>query len=221
MHPKLRKSTQQKKELLSGSLLFPLILGPPFALLCLRRMFFELVSVDCKEDFAKMRRRIEGFLLLGALLVLVAGCDNTANNNRAVNANANATATATPISTPVTSANDNRRAPTRAEYEANKERYNREAKESGRTVGTGLNDGWLWVKTRFDLAAADDLRDSTINVDVDKGVVTLTGTVASAAQKTRAEAVAKSVEGVTGVKNMLKVQAANANAPKATPTPKK
>ena len=75
---------------------------------------------------------------------------------------------------------------------ADKERYQREAKESGRTVGTGVNDGWLWVKTRFDLAAADDLRDSTINVDVDKDVVTLTGTVASAAQKTRAEAVAKS-----------------------------
>jgi len=172
-----------------------------------------------------MRRRIEGFLLLGALLVLVAGCDNTANNNRATvnaNANANATATVTPISTPVTSANNNRRAPTREEYEANKERYNREAKESGRTVGTGLNDGWLWVKTRFDLAAADDLRDSTINVDVDKNVVTLTGTVASAAQKARAETVAKSVEGVTGVRNQLKVQAANANAnAKASPTPKK
>jgi osmotically-inducible protein OsmY len=204
-------------------LLSPLILGPPFALLCTSRLYSELVGLfSAKEDFAKMRRRIEGFLLLGALLVLVAGCDNTANNNRAVNANANATATATPISTPVTSANDNRRAPTRAEYEANKERYNREAKQSGRTVGTGLNDGWLWVKTRFDLAAADDLRDSTINVDVDKGVVTLTGTVASAAQKTRAEAVAKSVEGVTGVRNQLKVQAANTNAnAKATPTPKK
>ena len=163
-----------------------------------------------------MRRRIEGFLLLGALLVLIAGCDNTANNNRTVNANANAnaTATATPISTPVTSANSNRRAPTREEYERDKERYSREAKESGRTVGTGLNDGWLWVKARFDLAAADDLRDSTINVDVDKGVVTLTGTVASAAQKTRAEAVVKTVEGVTGVKNQLKVQTANANANK-------
>ena len=171
-----------------------------------------------------MRRRIEGLLLIGALVVLIAGCDNTANNNRAAvnaNANANATATIPPTSTPVTTANNNRRAPTREEYEKDKERYNREAKESGRTVGTGLNDGWLWVKTRFDLAAADDLRDSTINVDVDKNVVTLTGTVASAAQKTRAEAVAKSVEGVTGVKNLLKVQAANANAPKATPTPKK
>ena len=139
-----------------------------------------------------------------------------ANDNRAANANANANAQANAnipaTSTPVTTANNNRRAPTREEYEKDKERYSREAKEQGRTVGTGLNDGWLWVKTRFDLAAADDLRDSTINVDVDKGVVTLTGTVASAAQKTRAETVAKSVEGVTGVKNQLKVQTANANA---------
>jgi len=165
-----------------------------------------------------MRRRIEGLLLLGALVVLIAGCDNTANENRAaVNANANTAANANipATSTPVTTANNNRRAPTREEYERDKERYSREAKESGRTVGTGLNDGWLWVKTRFDLAAADDLRESTINVDVDRAVVTLTGTVASATQRVRAETVAKSVEGVTGVKNMLKVQAANANAPKA------
>lgn len=176
-------------------------------------VFRTILSVHCKEDFAKMRRRIEGLLVLGALLVLVAGCDHTANDNRTANANANAAANANipATSTPVTTANANRRAPTREEYEREKDRYSREAKESGRTVGTGLNDGWLWVKTRFDLAAADDLRDSTINVDVDKNVVTLTGTVASAAQKSRAEAVAKSVEGVTGVKNQLKVQAANAN----------
>jgi hyperosmotically inducible protein len=62
------------------------------------------------------------------------------------------------------------------------------------------------------LAAADDLRDSTINVDVDNGVVTLTGTVASAAQKTRAEQVAKTVDGVKSVRNQLKVAADNANA---------
>lgn len=164
-----------------------------------------------------MRRRIEGFLLLGAVLMLIAGCDNTANNNRVAvnanaNANANATGTATPISTPVTSANANRRAPTREEYEREKDRYSREAKESGRTVGSGVNDGWLWVKTRFELAGADDLRDSTINVDVDNNVVTLTGTVASAAQKTRAETVAKGVEGVTRVRNQLKVQTGNANS---------
>jgi hyperosmotically inducible protein len=160
-----------------------------------------------------MRRRIEGFIALAALLVLIAGCDNTANNNRIANANANANANATVATTPVVNANTNtRRAPTREETEREKERYSREAKESGRTVGTGANDMWLWVKTRFDLAAADDLRDSTINVDVDKDVVTLTGTVANAAQKTKAETVAKAVEGVKGVRNQLKVSSGNANA---------
>jgi len=145
--------------------------------------------------------------------VLLPGCDNTANQNATVNRNANlnANATATATATPVANTNSNR-APTRAEYEANKERYNREAKESGRKVGTGANDTWLWIKTRFDLAAADDLRDSTINVDVDNDIVTLSGTVASAAQKTRAEAVAKAVEGVKSVRNQLKVQSGNANA---------
>jgi hypothetical protein len=163
-----------------------------------------------------MRGRITGLIALAALSIGIAGCNNTANNNRTANANANANATVTPTPAAVANTNSNR-APTREEYERNKERYQREAKGSGRTIGTGVNDGWLWVKVRFDLAAADDLRDSTINVDVDQAVVTLTGTVASASQKSRAEAVAKSVEGVKSVKNMLKVAPstnsnANANA---------
>lgn len=160
-----------------------------------------------------MSSRITGFIAVAALTVLFAGCDNTANQNATANrnANVNANANATATATPVANTNTNR-APTRAEYEANKERYNREAKQSGRKVGTGTNDTWLWIKTRWDLAAADDLRDSTINVDVDNDVVTLSGTVASAAQKTRAEAVAKAVEGVKSVRNELKVQASTTNA---------
>ena len=160
-----------------------------------------------------MSSRITGFIAVAALAVLFAGCDNTANQNATANrnANANANANATATATPVANTNTNR-APTRAEYEANKERYNREAKQSGRKVGTGTNDTWLWIKTRWDLAAADDLRDSTINVDVDNDVVTLSGTVASAAQKTRAEAVAKAVEGVKSVRNELKVQPSTTNA---------
>lgn len=167
------------------------------------------------------------FIVLIATITItfvMAGCEQTNNANTTANVNSNANsnanttvATSTPI--PSNTANDNRRAPTREEYERNKDRYNREAKESGRTVGTGLNDGWLWVKTRFDLAAVDDLRDSTVNVDVDNGVVTLSGTVATAAQKTKAEQTAKSVEGVKGVKDLLKISAnasdnsnANANA---------
>ena len=150
---------------------------------------------------------------MAALAMLAVGCDNTANTNTAnrnanANANANAAATATPV---VANNNSNRRAPTREEYDRDKARYDREARESGRKVGSGANDGWLWVKTRFDLATADDLRDSTIDVDVDNGVVTLTGTVPSNTQKARAEQIVTPVEGVKSVRNQLKVAAANAN----------
>ena len=160
-----------------------------------------------------MRYRVFGFIAVSLLALVLAGCayettnTNNANANANVAANTNANANAT-----VVNANTNtRRAPTREEYDRDKDRYQREAKESGRKVGTGLNDGWLWVKTKFELAAADDLRDSTINVDVDNEVVTLSGTVASAAQKTKAVQVAKAVEGVKSVKDTLKVAATNAN----------
>lgn len=163
-----------------------------------------------------MRRKTTGLLALAALSMILPGCNGTANQNGNANANLNANILASP--TPTANANigaETGRAPTREEYERDRDRYQREARESGRTIGTGLNDGWLWVKARFDLAAADDLRDSTINVDVENGVVTLTGTVATAAQKTRAEQVVKDNEGVTSVRNQLRVSAsgnANGNA---------
>ncbi|HEU4710567.1 MAG TPA: BON domain-containing protein [Pyrinomonadaceae bacterium] len=165
-----------------------------------------------------MSKRITGLIAIAALSAFVAACDGGANNtNNAGTNNRNVNlASPTPTLSGNTNTNTNtetaRRVPTREEYERDRERYQREARESGRTVGSGVNDGWLWVKTRFDLAAADDLRDSTINVDVDNAVVTLTGTVASAAQKTRAEQVAKSVEDVRSVRNQLRVVSDNANA---------
>jgi len=159
-----------------------------------------------------MKLKIFGIITPFALAFLLAGCSESANNanttanlnaNTNVNANANRNA----------NANTNQ-PPTRAEYEKNKQTYSEQAKGLGSKIGTGLDDGWLWTKTRFDLAAVDDLRDSTINVDVDNAVVTLSGTVANAAQKAKAESTAKAVEGVKGVKNLLKVvaNAANTNA---------
>jgi BON domain-containing protein len=159
-----------------------------------------------------MKFKILGLITAAILAVTFTGCESANNNTHTANANTNANANAnvnTNANTTVNAntSNDNRRAPTKEEYERDKARYQREARESGRTVGTGLNDGWLWVKTRFDLAAVDDLRDSTINVDVDNAVVTLSGTVANAAQKAKAEQTVKTVEGVKSVKNMLKVSA--------------
>ncbi|MDQ3800440.1 MAG: BON domain-containing protein, partial [Acidobacteriota bacterium] len=94
---------------------------------------------------------------------------------------------------------------TREEYNGRRAEYEKDRGES--TIGQGANDSWLWFKTRAALLGANDLRDSTINVDVSNDVVTLRGTVANAAQKTRAEQVAKGIDGVKSVKNELKVAA--------------
>ncbi len=161
-----------------------------------------------------MRFRITGTIVAAVLLMSSIGCNGTDNYNMAnanANANANMNANAN-VSTNANTATDTRRAPTREDYERDRERYEREARESGRKVGTGANDLWLWVKTRYELATVDDLRDSTIDVDVENGVVTLSGTVATAAQKTRAEQVAKAVEDVTSVRNNLRVAPDNRNS---------
>jgi osmotically-inducible protein OsmY len=169
------------------------------------------------------------------LAALAAGCSSTDNTNTAANGNnavvvnnnannannaniANANANAN-------TANANRRTYnaniSEADYEREKARYTGEAKEAGDTIGSGLKDGWLWTKTKGSLAGVDDLRDSTINVDVENGVITLRGTVASPAQKAAAMKAANAIEGKTSVKDMLKVSAdgatgaANANNTKA------
>jgi hyperosmotically inducible protein len=157
--------------------------------------------------------KISNLLVVIAVAVVLAGCNNSANENANANGNANrATVNANaPVANNNSNANDNRGL-TREDYERNKEKYAKEAKDAGRKIGAGVSDGWLWVKTRYELAATDDLRDSTINVDLENGVATLTGTVPTAAQRVKAEQVAKAVEGVTAVKNMIKVAPANANA---------
>jgi len=159
-----------------------------------------------------MNFKLSGIMAMLVLAFFLGGCSETANENANANRNANVNANANTAANNNVNANANtRQAPTRADYEKNKQTYSEEAKSLGRKIGAGLDDGWLWTKTRFDLAAADDLRDSTINVDVENAVVTLSGTVANAEQKAKAESVAKTVAGVKGVKNLLKV-AANTNS---------
>lgn len=96
---------------------------------------------------------------------------------------------------------------TREEYEKNKADYDKDRGSS--TIGQGANDMWLWVKTRSALLTTDDLRESTINVDVVNDVVTLKGSVANAAQKAKAEQVAKGIKDVKSVNNQLQVKPAD------------
>ena len=102
--------------------------------------------------------------------------------------------------------NDNANAGiTREQFDRDSERYEREAKEAGSKIGSGVNDLLLWANIRAALASAEDLRDVTVNVDVDNYDVTLTGTVGSDAQKRKAEQIARGVGAVREVKNQLAV----------------
>lgn len=136
------------------------------------------------------------------------GLVNSTNANRSNNANTATVVNAnntTVVSTTNTNTNRwaNANGVNRADYDKNRADYEREKRDS--TIGSGANDSWLWFKTRAALLGTTGIRESTINVDVVNDVVTLRGTVETAAEKTKAEQVAKGIEGVKSVKNELKV----------------
>ena len=160
-------------------------------------------------------RRLTIFTFAAALAVGSIGCEtasNTTVNKNAmngnvsnvgvvVNSNSNMAAN-TGVNTNKVAMNSN---VSRADYDKDRAKY--EAEKGASTIGQGANDSWIWFKTKAALATVNDLSDSTINVDVANDVITLKGTVKTAAQKTQAETTAKGIEGQKGVKNELKVDA--------------
>ena len=81
----------------------------------------------------------------------------------------------------------------------------RDAGGATRKGGRAVTDGYLKSKIYSQFLAEDTLEDSDIDITVKSGAVTLTGTVATAAARTRAVALAKQTEGVKSVKDSLKV----------------
>ncbi len=152
--------------------------------------------------------KIRFFMItVGLSALALTGCESTSNTNvnlRNANTNSNTAVLVNNNSLPNTNTNrrDNSNV-TREEYDKNRSEYEKDKGSS--TIGQGVNDSWLWFKTKTALATTSDLRDSTINVDVVNDVVTLKGTVGTAAEKTKAEQVAKGIDGVKSVKNELKV----------------
>jgi hyperosmotically inducible protein len=85
-------------------------------------------------------------------------------------------------------------------------------KEAARgTTGTAkqgrraVNDGWITSKIYSQFLTEDALENSDIDVDVEAGIVTLSGSVTSEAGRTRAVAIAKGTDGVKNVKDSLKI----------------
>ena len=66
-------------------------------------------------------------------------------------------------------------------------------------------DAWLTTKVKIALLTADGVSASAVNVDSQEGNVTIHGKVKTADEKAKAEAVARQVDGVEAVKNLLQV----------------
>jgi len=78
-------------------------------------------------------------------------------------------------------------------------------KDVASDTGEAITDAWITTKIKTEFVNEDALKGSDINVDTNNHVVTLKGTVATAAGKTRAEQIAKTTKGVTSVVNTLTV----------------
>ena len=78
-------------------------------------------------------------------------------------------------------------------------------KDAVSATGEVIDDAWITTKIKADYVNEDALKGSDINVDTNNHVVTLKGTVASLAGKTRAQEIAKTTKGVNRVINELTV----------------
>ena len=74
-------------------------------------------------------------------------------------------------------------------------------------TGEAITDAWITTKVKWFFLGEDALKGSDINVDTKDHVVTLKGTVKSAAGKTRAASLAKQTDGVKSVVNQLTISA--------------
>jgi len=73
------------------------------------------------------------------------------------------------------------------------------------TTGEVITDGWITSRIHERFVGETLLKHSDISVDTDKHVVTLTGTVVSAAGRRKATSIAKGTEGVHSVVNHLTI----------------
>jgi len=77
---------------------------------------------------------------------------------------------------------------------------------AGRTAGTVIDDATITTKVKAKLFDESILRGFAISVETFEGEVTLTGAVDTQKQRERAGQITRSVSGVRGVNNLLKLK---------------
>ena len=81
---------------------------------------------------------------------------------------------------------------------------------TGKTTGQTMDDASVTASVQGKLTRDKLSNFSRIDVDTNRGIVTLNGVVRSAEEKSQAEEIARQVEGVTKVNNNLQIQSTSA-----------
>ncbi len=76
---------------------------------------------------------------------------------------------------------------------------------SAAVAADAMPDAWITTKAKLALLTTEGVSATNVNVDTVDGRVTLHGTVDSAAEKAKAERIARSIEGARDVRNLLQV----------------
>jgi len=79
------------------------------------------------------------------------------------------------------------------------------AKSGLSKTGEAINDAWITTKVKWFFTGEDSLKGGNINVETSNKVVTLKGTVKTAAGKARAIQLARDTEGVKNVVDQLTI----------------
>ena len=77
---------------------------------------------------------------------------------------------------------------------------------TGEKTGEYVDDAWITSKVKSKMIADDEVKAHNIDVDTDKGVVTLSGTAESWQEANKAADIARGVKGVTAVENDIRIQ---------------
>lgn len=80
---------------------------------------------------------------------------------------------------------------------------------TGKTAGQTMTDSKITASVQSKLTADRVSNFTRVDVDTERGVVNLSGVVPSAEQKSRAEELARQVNGVTRINNNLQIQGSN------------
>ena len=88
------------------------------------------------------------------------------------------------------------------------DRADDDTRTTRRDTSVGIDDAWITIKVQAKFFLDDDIKGRDIDVDSRDGIVYLTGTVESDAERRVAETIALETDGVSRVENQLKVDAA-------------